>query len=139
MDEGKDLIEFKEANILKRFFRFFKNIFVPKRNGLEEMDVSSQGPIKDPVIENNPVKPLKNNSFLQGLKIFTESPELVALQNKLEENEITLNDLSDEQVVQMSLLYKQQIQKLHNELQDGRVELFSLQSKINMYSQKLSN
>ena len=84
-----------KENIFTRFINFIKRIF-----GNEELKQISE---KTEVIVNQETK----SNFLESLRLYKdEDLEILKLQKQYEKNEIKLQEMSNEQIHKLNLLYK---------------------------------
>ena len=63
-----------------------------------------------------------------------ENPTLLKLQNQYEKSEIDLCVMSNEQIHDLSSLYRRQVSELKKKLNDKKTELSIMQHKIKSYS-----
>lgn len=112
-----------KENIFTKFINFIKRMF-----GKEE---PKQIPTKTEVI----AKQEQKSNFLDELRLYKEeNPTLLKLQNQYEKSEIDLCVMSNEQIHDLSALYKRQVAELKKKLNDKKTELSIMQDKINSYS-----
>lgn len=111
-------MENKES-ILKRFISFIKRIF-----GKEEVkQIAESAEIKQ-----------EEPDFLDRIKVIKEDEAIIKLQKDFEKDAATLSSMSDEEIHELNLLYKKQINELRMTLSSRRAELNLLQHKINILS-----
>lgn len=110
--EVKYLQVIKKENIFKKIIKFFRKAFYRKTNTIEENVIN---------IENKPEDNKKD--FLNQIKIEQEDPNLLSIQEKYENGEIELSSLSDEEIHNLNLLYKRQIEDLKKKLDDKKTQL----------------
>lgn len=111
-----------KENIFTRFINFIKRMF-----GKEE---PKQILAKTEVITKQEPK----SNFLDELRLYKEDPTLLKLQNQYEKSEIDLCVMSNEQIHDLSSLYKRQVSELKKKLNDKKTELSIMQHKIKSYS-----
>jgi len=112
-------LQVRKESILKKIFNFIQNIFNKKGTVIEENN-------------NKNVNDNIKDTFIKQIKINNESnSEISKLQKKFENNEITLDSMSDEEVHNLNLLYKEQISNLNKKLDEKKSELKILKNKSN--------
>jgi len=117
--EEKYLKTIKKGFFIK-FINFFKAFFVKKESPSETK------PQKVRLEETS------KSNFLDAIQLNKiEPPELLEIQKKLENKEISLLNLSDEELEKISLLYKRQIENLKKEIDIKEAELTILKAKTN--------
>lgn len=110
-------------NIFTRFINFIKKMF-----GKEE---PKQIPATTEVITTQEPK----TNFFDELRLYKEEDStLLKLQNQYEKSEIDLSLMSNEQIHDLSSLYKRQVSELKKKLNDKKTELIIMQHKIKSYS-----
>ena len=116
-------LQVRKENIFTRFVNFIKGIFGKK----VEQDVS----VQVETIENKYVRA----NFLDDIRIDKEeNKEWIDLQTKYENNEINLSMLSDQEIDELDLLYKRQVNDLKKKLDDRKTQLNIMQHRIKSYS-----
>jgi len=112
-----------KENIFTRFINFIKRMF-----GREE---PKQIPAKTEAITKQEPK----SNFLDEVRLYKEEdPTLLKLQKQYEKSEIDLCVMSNEQIHDLSSLYKRQVSELKKKLNDKKTELSIMQHKIKSYS-----
>ena len=100
--QEKNLIEKKEKSVFVKIKDFFKNLFKKK--------VKNSNPVED---EQNVKVEENNNEFKEAIKITEdEEAKLLDLQKRYHRGEIAENDLTDEQIDSLCLLYDKQIAEI---------------------------
>lgn len=127
------LVERKES-IFTKIFKFLRNLF--KRNNQEDnIDNNKEIIGKNQEIDNN----LKSENssdeydseFLAYLRIDKrEEPELLELQQKFENKEILMSDMSDIDLIRLNDLYNRQITKMKNDLENKKTKVGMLKFKL---------
>lgn len=118
--QEKNLIEKNENNIFVRIKNFFKKIFVKK----EDDD-------KSEIEEITNKEPEKNEGFKEYIKM-TEDEEtrILELQMRYRRGEIADNDLTQDQINSLCMLYDRQIEDLKRTI-EAREQQLSKYKKIN--------
>jgi len=110
-------------NIFTRFINFIKGIFSRKADNKNSAEEES--------IENKDVK----FDFVNNIKIYKEeNNEILDLQSKYENKEIDLAEMSDEEIHELNLLYKKQVEELKKKIEDETTQISMLKYKIKKYS-----
>lgn len=123
--ENKYLQVGKE-NILKKFINFIKGIFGKKEEP------------KDNIEMKKAEKESEATNFFDTIKVVKdEDKEMIALQNKYENNEVNLSSLSDEEISELSELYKRQVSDLKKKLEDKKQQLEIAKKRIENYSSNI--
>ena len=107
-----------KENIFTKFINFIKRIFGNKE--------PKQIPENIEVLKKQKSK----QSFSEELKVNQEDPTLLKLQSQYEKGEISLSEMSDEQIHNLNELYKKQVSELKNKLNEKKAELSMMQNKI---------
>ena len=130
MEENKSLQVRKKGNVTK-FLNFFKNIFKSNKNklGYTEKDIILQ---KERV--TNIITPVEKKEFKDGIKIEVKTDETLMLQKQFEDNEKSADDMTEEQINSLILLYKEQVATLREKINNKRLELEKTMNNINSYS-----
>ncbi len=115
-----------KPSILKKIFSFFGQLL--KRN---KVDVVESGNEIDNDDITSPVKTNKNSksAFLNSVKIQKEEKnEIELLQNRFENHQLSLKQLSNKQVYELNLLYEKQIEEIKRNiiLEKKRLEKLSV-------------
>lgn len=123
--ENKYLQVGKE-NILKKIINFIKGIFGKKEEP------------KDNIEMKKAEKESEATNFFDTIKVVKdEDKEMIALQNKYENNEVNLSSLSDEEISELSELYKRQVSDLKKKLEDKKQQLEIAKKRIENYSSNI--
>ena len=116
-------LQVRKESIFTRFVNFIKGIFGKK--------VEQEIPTQVETIENRDVK----SKFLGEIRIYKEeNKELLDLQSKYENKEIDLGAMSDEEIHELNLLYKKQVEELKKKIEDETTQISMLKYKIKKYS-----
>ncbi len=112
----------ENGNIYHKIIRFFKKIFKSKNDNIPLLGEASE-------ITSNVDEKM---AFVDSLRINkTEDKKLLEIQRKFEKNNISLLDMSSEEINDINLLYDRQIQDLENELSDKKINLAIMKKNIN--------
>ncbi len=113
-------LQVRKDGIFNKIARFLKNIFKSKKK---------DGKItqKDIILESERVKniimPTEKKKFKDGLKVEVKTDETLLLQKRFENDEKSADDMSDEQINSLILLYKEQVSALKEKINIRRIEL----------------
>ena len=130
MDKDKSL-QVRKENIFTKFLNFFKNLFKPKK---QELGYIQQDIILEKERVQNIVTPEVKKDFKSEIKIGQENNELLYLQKKFENNEVTISSMSNEQIRDLIILYKEQVRNLKAKINEKKSELNTRKSKLENYS-----
>lgn len=115
-------LQVKKDNIFTKFINFFKKILYKSQSNISEQ-------VMDIELEDT------RNNFLDEIKLqHEENPNLINLQQRFENKEIELSSLTDEEVHNLNLLYKRQIENLEKVLENSKTELNIIKNRIKTYS-----
>ena len=114
MNRNKSLIV-SERNFFTKIINFFKGLFKTKKIKNDEMEKKAE---KDGTKE----------SFLNSIREEQEDPKILRLQQAYENNEMTAEDMSYEQILSLNKLYKKQIKKIKEDLNMKQINI--LQKKM---------
>ncbi len=130
MEENKSL-QVRKEGIVTKFLNFFRNIFKSNKNklGYTEKDIILQ---KERV--TNIITPVEKKEFKDGIKIEVKTDETLMLQKQFEDNEKSADDMTEEQINSLILLYKEQVATLREKINNKRLELEKTMNNINSYS-----
>ena len=112
----------EKTSIINKILGFFKSIFSPnKMKALSEKNT----------FETNSIDKAKNN-FWKNVRIEEEleDKELLELQRKVTNKEISLEELTDEQVSNLADLYKRQIERIIRKTEQIEAETEIINAKI---------
>ena len=113
------LIERKD-NLFTKVANFIRGLF-SKNKGIEEasnLDAVTSG-------ANN------NSEFMDYIKLDNKEDEkLLGLQEKFENKEVVMNDLSDSEIVSLKDLYNSQIEKLNKEIDEKKTKIGMLRFRL---------
>lgn len=120
--EVKYLQVIKKENIFNKVINFIRKVFYkPKQDTQETVFIKEK--------TNN------KNEFLNKIKLeHEENPILIELQRKFENKEVALSQLSKDQIHELNLLYKKQIDDLDKELDNKKTELNIIKNRIKSYA-----
>lgn len=131
------LIEKKE-NIFTKILNFFKRLFKGE-NSNKSINENSLDNLSD-IISNNIEKndyaykaerSEEESEFLNYLRIDKkEDPDLLELQERFENKEILMSELSDEELIKLNDLYNRQINNMKRELENKRTKVGMLKFKL---------
>lgn len=130
MDKNKSL-QVRKENIFTKFLNFFKNIFKSKK---QEPGYIQQDIILEKERVQNIVTPEVKKDFKSEIKIGQENNELLYLQKKFENNEVTISSMSNDQIRDLIILYKEQVRNLKEKIKEKKTELNTRKSKLDNYS-----
>lgn len=116
MNRNKSLIV-SERNFFKKIISFLKGLFKTKK-------------IKNDEIERIAEKDGMRESFFNSIREEQENPKILRLQQAYENNEITAEDMSYEQILSLNKLYKKQIKKIKEDLNMKKTQINILQKKM---------
>ena len=101
-------LQVRKENIFTKFINFFRKAFY-KESSVKEENIINENSKKD---------------FLNTIKIeHEEDSNLLRLQEQYENREIELSALSDEEIHNLNLLYKRQIEDLKKKIEDKKTQL----------------
>lgn len=118
--ENKELIRKEEKGMFSRIINYFKNIFYKPK--VELIENVQEAPIQEEIKEE---KVKDTNDFIESLKVqeVMDYFSILALQNKFEQDEITADDMSDEEYEAVKDLYIQQIEELKVRINQRKLRL----------------
>lgn len=103
-------------NIFKKIIKYFKRLF--EKDEIETIEI-------EPKEKNN-----DRNDFISNLKISNEeNDKIFKILKQYENNEITLESLSDEELEKLNILYEKQLIELNKKLEDRTNELNMLEKE----------
>lgn len=114
----------KEKNSLwKRISNFFKSIFF--KNRIKEIEDTTRS------YEINPIEKSKSN-FWKNIRIEEEleDKELLELQRKFINKEISMNELTEQQISDLTALYKRQTERILRKTEQIKAETEIINAKI---------
>ena len=124
MEKNKSL-KVNNENIFRKLLHFIKKIFDKQASNKSYSKMNTPSDSEDN----------SKNTFLENIQVIhSDIGELLDLQKKYENNEITLYDLSQEQLYELNILYQRQIVKLKKQITDAQTEI-----KIVQYGLKNKN
>lgn len=125
-------LQIKNESIFTKIINFFKGIFGSKKQSEEIVqDIST---IKSEST-NEIVKKTMETNFLEEIKVKKEDSYLLELQNLYECKSMDVCLMTDEEIESLNSLYNRQINELTQKLNEKRIELNKLKSRINSYSE----
>ena len=114
----------KEENIFSKIIGFFKKIF-GKKEVVEAPIVEEKIEKEDKKINN------RESEFLRYIQINKkEDPELLELQRKFEAKEILMREMTDEQLIELTALYKRQIEDINRDIENKKTRIGMLKFKV---------
>ena len=116
MKTNKSLIV-REKNFFTNIISFFKGLFKTKKIEDNETEEIAE---KDDTREN----------FLNSIREEQDNPKTVKLQQAFENNDISAEDMSYEQILSLNKLYKKQITKIDEDLNMKKIHINILQKKM---------
>lgn len=117
----KKYLQVRKNNFFARWMNFIKQKFNKKTSGLEEIMEEATSIIN------------KQNKFFEEIGACSaEKQELLDLQTEYERGNGELFMLSDEEIHELNLLYKRQVEELAKELEDKRIQLRKIKDKSKM-------
>lgn len=120
--EVKYLQVVKKENIFNKVINFFRKAFYKPKQYIQENNVGDE-------------KTNNKNEFLNQIKLeHEENPILMELQRKFEDKEVELSQLSKNQIHELNLLYKKQIDNLEKELDNRKTELNIIKNRVKSYA-----
>lgn len=124
MDRDKSL-QVRKENFFTKFINFFKGLFKKDKNnlGYTQKDIILQ---KERV--RNIITPVEKKEFKDGVKVEVKNDETLNLQKQFESNEESANNMTDEQINSLILLYKDQVATLREKINIRRAELEKMNS-----------
>lgn len=123
--EVKYLQVVKKENIFNKVINFFRKAFYKPKQDIQENVVSDE-------------KANNKNEFLNQIKLeHEEDPILIELQRKFEDKEVELSQLSKNQIHELNLLYKKQIDDLEKELDNKKTELNIIKNRVKAYAESI--
>lgn len=124
MDIDKSL-QVRKENFFTKFINFFKGLFKKDKNnsGYTQKDIILQ---KERV--RNIITPVEKKEFKDGVKVEVKTDETLNLQKQFESNEESANNMTDEQINSLILLYKDQVATLREKINVRRAELEKMNS-----------
>lgn len=112
--------------IFYRFVNFINKIFGKK----VEQEVLGSSEISE--------KKEAKSDFFDEIRIYNEeNKELLDLQRKYENKEVSLGMMSNEEIHELNLLYKRQVSDLMEKLNDKKAQLAVMKNKIEVYSENI--
>lgn len=119
---NNNLPEIKKDGILVKFKNWFKRLFY-KEDIIEE-------PIQETIKGiNNNIEEIKKNDFKDSIQAESKDRILV-LQRKLKEKQIEIADLTDEELDEMIVLYKSQIEEKKDKLKQYRNKMMKNKKEV---------
>ena len=116
MNNNKSLIV-REEKFLNKIISFFKGLFKTKMIDNTEIEEIAE---KDDTRDN----------FLNSIREEQDNPKIVRLQQAYENNEMSAEDMSYEQILSLNKLYKKQIAKIDEDLNMKKTHINILQKKM---------
>lgn len=116
MNNNKSLIV-KEENFLNKIISFFKGVFKTKK--IENSEIQE-------IVEKDDTR----ENFLNSIREEQDNPKTVRLQQAYENNEMSVEDMSYEQILSLNKLYKKQIAKIDEDLNMKKTHINILQKKM---------
>lgn len=120
MNQEKNLMKIENKKFWNKIISFFTNIFGNKK--------SEKNKELNENIEN--LTRLDKDNFLKKISL-REDPELLKIQEKIENNEIEISTLSEVQIQNINALYERQIKILNDNYKIQTTELKMLQKQLN--------
>ncbi len=118
--QEKNLIKRKDKNIFGRIKNFFENIFKRK----EEKNEIIKEEFSESELE-------KSDGFKNYIKIGENGIELMELQTRYRRGEISDNDLTQEQIDSLCMLYDKQIEEIKRQIEVKERKLSEYKRKNN--------
>ena len=113
-------LQVRKENIFTKFINFFRKAFYREQNIEQDIILDMEDNRKD---------------FLNEIKLeHEEDPNLINLQKQFENREIELSSMSAEEVHNLNLLYKRQIEELKKKLDNKKTELNMIKNRVKSYS-----
>lgn len=116
MKTNKSLIV-REKKFFTKIISFLKGLFKTKKIEDNETEEIAE---KDDTREN----------FLNSIREEQDNPKTVKLQQAFENNDISAEDMSYEQILSLNKLYKKQITKIDEDLNVKKIHINILQKKM---------
>lgn len=116
MKTNKSLIV-REKNFFTKIISFFKGLFKTKK--IEDNETEE-------IVEKGDTREI----FLNSIREEQDNPKMVRLQQAYENNEISAEDMSYEQILSLNKLYKKQITKINEDLNIKKTHINILQKKM---------
>lgn len=120
--QEKGLVKINEKSIFYKIKSFFRNLFGRKENNIE------------PVLNDEIKEEDNKNSFMEDIKnIENEETKLLKLQKQYHSGAITEKDLTDEQLKDLTNLYKKQNEEIRksNAIREKRLLAYRRKLQIN--------
>lgn len=130
MDIDKSL-QVRKEGVFTKFLNFFRNLFKTKKapQGYTEKNIILQ---KERV--QNIITPVEKKEFKDGIKINAKNEETIKLQKQFEADANSADNMSEEQINSLILLYKEQVSALTEKINNKRIELEKTMNRLNNYS-----
>lgn len=130
MDINKSL-QVKKEGVFTRFLNFFRNLFSSKKPtvGYTEKNIILE---KERV--KNVITPVEKKEFKDGIKIEAKNEETLKLQKQFEANEDSADNMTEDQINSLILLYKEQVSALTEKINNKRIELEKTMNRVNNYT-----
>ena len=122
--QEKSLVEVNENSIFLKIKNFFRRIF--HKNEAPENVINTTEKTKNDIASNE-----QKNKFMESIKnIEDEETKLLKLQKKFRSGEIKMQELSDQQIKDLSDLYDKQIADLRRSNQIRKQRLLEYRKKL---------
>lgn len=128
-NEPTKSLQIQNNSFLHKIRIFIRNLFVKKSFESSDSSVTN-------VQTSNTYSQNEKETFLNSVKIGNTNinPDLLELQNKFENREITISELTTSQINSLKELYNNQVSNLHKILNDRQTELVFLKLKLSSYN-----
>lgn len=128
MEENKSL-QVRKEGIFTKFLNFFRNLFKSNKPKYTQMDIHLD---KEPV--ENIITPVEKKDFKEEMRVEIEKDGTLELQKQFEENESSVENMTEEEVNKLIMLYKDQVSILRETINIKRNEL---EKRLNNYSENI--
>lgn len=116
MESNKSLIV-RKNNLFTSILSFFRGLF--KKEKIEEK-------VTEDIVEKDDTR----TKFLNSIREEQDNPETVRLQQAYEKNEINAEEMSYEQILNLNKLYKRQIKKIDEDLNEKKISVNIIGKKM---------
>lgn len=131
MDINKSL-QVRKESVFTKFLNFFRKLF--KTNKQEPAYIE-----KDIILQKERVKniitPVEKKEFKDGIKVEAKNEETLKLQKQFEDNENSVDSMTEEQINSLILLYKEQVSTLTEKINKKRIELERTLKRMSDFSE----
>ena len=124
-NEPTKSLQIQSNSFLHKIRIFIRNLFLKKSFESSDSSVTR-------IQTSNTYNQNEKEAFLNSVKIghTNINPDLLELQNKFENREITISELTTSQINSLKELYNNQVSNLHKVLDDRQTELAFLKLKL---------